>query len=314
MENKVISIVTPTFNEGELIIKCCSEVARIFAKNLDDYILEHIVCDNGSDYESYNIVRSLPDKFPHVKVIVNTRNFGVLPNAYNGAMSASGDAILLFLPVDLQDPPMLIPKFVELWSRQGYDLVYGIRKNRKESWYLRNSRHLFYLILSKLSKVPYPANAGDFQLVDRRILNAVKEMNDRRPFLRMSTFMVGGKSIGIPYTWEQAERPSKNGFFKMLDQALTGMTSYSSAPMRLATWTGFFVFFFSLLYAIGSIISVIFLGKDILDGMLSILVGVFVLGGLNLMFIGIVGEYLLHVHENGRGHRIVYEKERFNFD
>ncbi|MDA9657907.1 glycosyltransferase [bacterium] len=105
MEKKVISIVTPTFNEGELIIKCCSEVARIFAKNLDDYILEHIVCDNGSDYESYNIVRSLPDKFPHVKVIVNTRNFGVLPNAYNGAMSASGDAILLFLPVDLQDPP-----------------------------------------------------------------------------------------------------------------------------------------------------------------------------------------------------------------
>lgn len=314
MKKKVISVVTPTFNEGESIIACCSVVADIFSNSLSEYTLEHIVCDNGSEKESLDIVRALPDAFPHVKVIVNSRNFGVLPNAYNGAMAARGDAVLLFLPVDLQDPPSLIPEFVELWSTEGYDLVYGVRENRKEPWYIRNARYFFYFVLSKLSKIPYPANAGDFQLVDRRILDAVKEMNDRRPFLRMSTFMVGGKSIGIPYTWKQAGRPSKNGMLRMLDQALTGLTSYSNVPLRLSIWIGFFVFFFSLLYSLWAAISVLFLGKVVLDGVLSILVGVFVLGGLNLMFIGIVGEYLLHVHENGRGHRVVYEKERINFD
>lgn len=314
MGKKLISVITPTFNEGEALIACCEAVKEVFAIHLAEYELEHIICDNGSGPESVMIARNLPNAFPHVKVILNTRNFGVLPNAYNGALAASGDAILLFLPVDLQDPPSLLPQFVELWDSQGYDLVYGVRKTRIEAWWLRNARFFFYNLLSRFASFDYPANAGDFQLVDRSILDAVKEMKDARPFMRMATFLVGGKSIGIEYTWEKANRPSKNGLVRMIDQAFTGLTAYSTAPLRAAVWIGLTVFLLSFGYAIVSALGVLIFERSVPNGILSILIGVFVLGGLNLMFIGILGEYLLHVHENGRGRQVVYERERLNFD
>lgn len=311
-KKKIISIITPTFNEGERVIKCCSVIKNIFETHLKNYELEHIVCDNGSSIESLEIVKDLPNTFPNVKVIINRRNFGVLNNAYNGAMASNGDATLLLLPVDLQDPPDLIPKMVSLWE-EGNEIVYGIRKKREENFVFIFLRNFFYFLLSKTANVPYTSRTGDFQLIDKNILNEIKLMNDKRPFLRMMTFKIGGKAASIEYTWKNSGRPTKNTFVNMLDQGFTGLTSFSIFPLRFITFLGILFSSLSIMYAIYSIIHSIIYSDGVLPGIKSILFGVYFFGGLILFAIGVVGEYIANINENVKNHKIVYEKERIGF-
>ena len=311
-KKKIISIITPTFNEGERVIKCCGVIKNIFETHLKNYDLEHIVCDNGSSIESVNIVKELPNAFPSVKVILNRRNFGVLNNAYNGAMASNGDATLLLLPVDLQDPPELIPKMVSLWE-EGNEIVYGIRKRREENYIFKFLRNFFYFLLSKTSYIPYKSGIGDFQLIDKRILNEIKLINDKRPFLRMMTFKIGGKSTSVEYTWKNAGRPPKNTIFNMFDQSFIGLISFSTFPLRLITILGILFASLSFTYVVYSIIHSLIFSDGILRGIKSILVGVYFIGGLILFAIGIVGEYIVNINENVRNHKVVYEQERIGF-
>jgi polyisoprenyl-phosphate glycosyltransferase len=312
-ERKLISIVTPCYNEGKRIEQCCNSVRDIFLKNLSDYDYEHIICDNNSDDFDYQIIRNLAEEDSRIKVIRNARNFGIFANTYNGVFATSGDAVLLFLPVDLQDPPELIPEFVSRWE-SGYDIVYGQRDERMESFILKNLRFIFYKLLSMTSEFPFPKNVGDFQLVDRRIIDEIKKLKDRRPFLRMMPFKIGGKSIGISYVWRNAGRPSKNGLMKMLAQALEGLTSYSTVPLRAALLIGALMSSASLLYALYSLVAVTLYPETTISGIKSLVVGTFLLGGVNLMFLGIIGEYLLNLVKMGQAAEIVYEVERINFD
>ena len=191
MTMKKISIVTPCYNEEENVRDCYEAVRKLFDQELAGYDREHIFCDNASTDGTQQILRQIAAEDPKTKVIVNLRNFGPLKNTFNGVMASSGDAVLLFLPADLQDPPELLPQFVRLWA-EGNEIVYGIRATREEGAVMRGFRNVYYRLLTRFSEFNIPPGVGDFQLVDRRIVDAMRQVNDGYPFMRMMTFECGG--------------------------------------------------------------------------------------------------------------------------
>lgn len=313
MEKKVISIVTPCFNEEEGIIACYEAIKRVFDKELKDYYREHIFCDNASSDHTVDLLRAVAANDPHVKIIVNSRNFGILKNTYNGVLSASGDAVLLFMPVDLQDPPELIPTFVKKWE-DGFEIVYGIRAQREEGFLLATARKAYYRLLSKLTYVDYPPNVGDFQLVDRRVLNAMREIEDAQPFMRLMTFDCGFRSIGVSYTWRSRKYgKSQNNLLHMFDQGLNGIVSFSGAPLRMALVAGFGLAALSLLYAISVLLLAILGMVQSQAGIPTVIIALFFFGGVQLFFLGVLGEYILAIYNQVRRKPLVIERERVNF-
>ncbi len=313
MKKKLISIVTPCFNEEEGIISCQQAIKIIFDTELKDYEFEHIFCDNASTDRTVELLKEVAIYDTRVKIIVNSRNFGILKNTYNGVLSASGDAILLFMPVDLQDPPELIPTFVKHWE-DGYEIVYGIRAKREEVVLLVAARKAYYRLLSKLTYVDYPPDVGDFQLIDRRVLDAMRQIDDAQPFMRLMTFDCGFKSIGVKYTWRARQYgKSRNSLLHMLEQGLNGLVSFSGVPLRLALVIGFIVSALSLLYAISIFLLTIFGAIHSQAGIPTIVIALFFFGGIQLFFLGILGEYIFAIFNQVRRKPLVIERERVNF-
>jgi polyisoprenyl-phosphate glycosyltransferase len=311
--SKTISIVTPCYNEEASVQECVETIQRLFASELANYRLEHIFCDNCSTDRTVEILKSLAQDNKSLKIIVNSRNFGILKNTYNGVLSASGDAVLLFLPVDLQDPPELIPEFVRHWEA-GYEIVYGQRAQREESFVLRNVRKLYYRFLSKLTYVDYPPDAGDFQLVDRKVHEAMKRIDDAQPFMRMMTFESGFRSIGIKYRWRARKHgKSRNRFSSMFDQGLNGITSFSGAPVRTALVAGFLISILSIGYSLAVLILALLGRIHSPAGIPTLIAALFFFGGVQLFFIGVLGEYILAIYNQVRRKPLVVERERINF-
>lgn len=311
---KIITVVTPCFNE-ELNIRACYDAVRnVFETSLKNYQREHIFCDNASTDGTVAILRDIAGKDKCVKIIINARNFGPMRSNFNGVMAASGDAVLLFLPADLQDPPELLPKFIELWE-QGSEIVFGIRATREENWPMRSVRAIYYKILSRFAGLNVPPGAGDFQLVDRRVVEAMRQVRDSYPFMRMMTFECGGRAVGVPYTWRKRERGiSKNRLVSLFDQGMNGIVSFTIAPVRLGLLLGFVISFGALLYAIVSlIIGLLFYRQLTEPGIMTIIVALFFFGGVQLAFLGMVGEYVLAIHGQVRSKPVVFERERINF-
>ena len=312
---KTITVVTPCFNE-ELNIRECYEVVRaLFEKELSSYRREHILCDNASTDETLPILREIAAADPSVKVIVNRRNFGPMKNTYNGIIASSGDAVLLFLPADLQDPPELLPQFVKHWE-DGYEIVYGIRAVREESWLMRTLRNIYYQLLTRFSEVKVPPGVGDFQLVDRRVIEAMREVQDGYPFVRMMTFECGGRAIGVPYTWRARKRGlSKNRFSALIDQAINGLVSFTSAPLRFGLMVGFVISALSIAYATVNLVLGLILYRKIAEpGIITLIVALFFFGGVQLFFMGMIGEYILAIYGQVRSKPVVFERERINFE
>jgi len=310
---KTISIITPCFNEEDSIRECYETIKLVMDKFLPGYGREHIFCDNASSDRTVVVLKEIAALDPSVKIIVNSRNFGILRNNYNGVLASSGDAVVLFMPVDLQDPPELIPEFVKQWE-SGCEIVYGIRAEREEPFLLRNARKAYYQLLSRLSYINYPPNVGDFQLVDRKVVESMKRIDDAQPFMRMMPFEIGFKSVGISYTWRARRHGvSRNAFFQMIDQGLNGLISFSNAPVRLALWIGFTISSISMLYALWVFFSTIFGWVKAEAGIPTIILAVFFFGGIQLLFLGIIGEYILAVFNQVRRKPIVFERERINF-
>lgn len=311
---KTISVITPCYNE-ELNVQDCYEAIRdIFKKQLPGYRREHIFCDNASTDETVAILKSIAANDDEVRIIVNARNFGPLKNTFNGAMAASGDAVLLFMPADMQDPPELLPQFVELWE-SGYEIVYGIRATREEGWVMRNVRNAYYQLLTRFAEVTVPPGVGDFQLVDRRVLDAMHQVSDAYPFMRMMTFECGGRAVGIPYTWRaRAKGLSKNRLSALLDQGINGLVSFTTAPLRLGLFAGFALSFLSIGYAIFNVILGLALhGRIAEPGIMTVIVASFFFGGVQLFFMGMIGEYVLAIYGQVRKKPAVFERERINF-
>ncbi len=314
MNKKIISIITPCFNEQAGVVECYLKVKQIFNVHLSHYEYEHIFCDNASTDNTVELLKAMAINDKHIKIIVNSRNFGILKNTFNGVLSSQGDAVLLFLPVDMQDPPDLIPDFVKKWE-EGYEIVYGIRAQREEPFYLKTLRKIYYRILSKFTYVDYPVDVGDFQLVDRCVLNAMKKYEDAQPFMRLMTFDCGFKSAGIPYTWKSRKYgKSQNNLVQMFNQGLNGIVSFSGIPLRVALIGGFILAGISLLYAVAVFLAVLFGASHSQSGIPTIIVALFFFGGVLLFFLGVLGEYILAIYNQVRKKPLVVERERINFD
>lgn len=312
---KRISIVTPCYNEQDNVTDCYEAVKRVFAQELPGYDYEHIFCDNASLDGTVGVLRRLARQDARLKVIVNSRNFGPFCSTFNGLMATCGDAVVVMLASDLQDPPELIPAFVRRWE-EGYQVVYGIRKRREEGFLMHRIRRLYYWVVSRFADIHIPANVGEFQLVDRVIVNALRTFEDHYPYIRGMIANCGFRATGVPYTWQARKKGfSKNRLYHLIDQGLNGLVSFTKVPLRLCLLSGFLLATLSILYA-GISLSIHLLTEGPLapPGIPTLIVAIFFFAGVQLFFFGILGEYISAVHFQVRKRPLVIEKERINFD
>jgi glycosyltransferase involved in cell wall biosynthesis len=245
---------------------------------------------------------------------VNARNFGIFRSSFNALKYATGDAILVMLPVDLQDPPELIPEFVRLWE-QGYEVVAGARANREEPFAMRTARKIFYRIVSALSDFEILPDVGEFQLIERKVLDAVLAHRDHYPYIRGIIASCGFKRVVVPYVWKarKSGAPKHNNLMR-IDQALNAIFSFTRAPMRFCTFAGIAIATLCILFSFVSIILFFFQSHLVPRGTTTIIVALFFLSGIQMIFIGLLGEYVTSIHYQVRGGPLVIERERINID
>jgi polyisoprenyl-phosphate glycosyltransferase len=309
-----ISVCTPCYNERDNIRSCYETVRNIFEQTLPDCEREHIFADNGSEDGTVDILREIAAHDPCVKVILNARNFGIIRSSMNGILSSSGDAVFMFVPADLQDPPELMPQFVKLW-REGYEVVYGVRENREESGLMAGVRRLYYKMLTSVSSVKLPMNLSDFQLLDKRVIDAMRQFEDAYPFVRAMPFQCTSRTVAVPYTWRaRAAGVSKNRLIHLIDQGLNGFIATTHVPIRMALFFGVLISLCSILYAVINVaVSVLAPSQDVGAGIRTLIAGMFLFNGIILFFLGVLGEYVLSIHQQVRRPPRVVERERINF-
>jgi len=311
---KKISIISPCYNEEENVAECWNTVKNIFDNELPGYELEYVFVDNNSSDNTVEILRRIAEEHSCVKVVVNSRNFGVFRSTFNGLSYSTGDATLVMLPVDLQDPPERLPEFVRLWE-QGYDVVAGARSTREESVVMRACRWLFYWMVNTFSNFELSPDVGEFQLIDRRVLEAVLAHKDNYPYIRGIIASCGFRRIIVPYTWKVRKRGvTKHNFLALIDQALNGIFAFTRAPMRMCTLVGAVLSVLCILFALFSVGFYFFAENYAPRGTTTLIVAIFLLSGVQLLFIGMLGEYVTAIHSQVRGGPMVVERERINID
>jgi len=309
-----ISIISPCYNEEENVEACYVAVLALFAPGgpLAHHEREHIFSDNASEDGTVAILRRLAADDPQTKVILNARNFGPFRSNFNALRYATGEAILVFLPVDLQDPPEMIPEMVRHWEA-GIEVVAGARANREETLALRSCRRIFYRIVNTLSDFEIPENVGEFQLIDRKVWQVVVSHRDQYPFIRGIIASAGFRRLILPYTWKARKRGiSKNNALRLIDQAMNGIFSFTDAPMRFASFAGFAIAGLAMLYAVITLLLSLVIQGMAPAGTQTIIVALFFFSGVQLMFIGMLGEYITAIHAQVRRGPMVVERERIN--
>ncbi len=313
-QRKIISIVTPCFNEQDNVADCYEAVKRVFAEQLPGYDFEHVFCDNCSTDRTPEALRELAASDHRVKVILNARNFGPFCSTFNGLMSTTGDASVVLLAADLQDPPEVIVDFVRRWE-EGYQVVYGIRKTREEGFILRTVRRVYYRTVSRFAQINIPIDVGEFQLIDRCVVDALRKFDDYYPYIRGMIASCGFKSTGVEYTWKARKKGfSKNRLFHLIDQGLNGMISFTRVPMRLCLLFGFMLSACSILFSVFTLTwHLVANGPVAPPGIPTLIVALFFFSGVQFFFLGVLGEYICAIHSQVRKRPLVIEKERLNF-
>lgn len=309
---KKLSIVIPTYNEKENIDAMCSAVTQLLQKELAQYAYEIIVIDNASTDGTRDILRALCAKDSHIKAIFNMRNFGQFNSPFYGLTQATGDAAILIV-ADFQDPVEMILQFVAAWEK-GYQIVCGIKNKSNENRFVYFLRSVYYKLICKLSSVEQIEHFTGFGLYDRSFLNVLKQLDDRTPFLRGLVAELGGNRLEIPYVQEKRRKgKTKNNWYTLYDAAMLSFTSYTKFGLRLAVFAGVFFSFIGLLIALFYLVMKLIYWDRFSAGQAPTLIGVFLLGSLQLFFIGLVGEYIMSINTRVMKHPLVIEEERINF-
>jgi len=305
-----ISIITPCFNEELNIERCITETAEVMNSLEIDY--EHIFCDNASTDKTVSIIKTFASKNPRIKLIVNSRNVGPFRNMWVGLRNSTGDAVIPFLPADLQDPPSVIPEFVKIWLG-GTSVVYGVRENRKESILLRASRGLYYRLIARFSGSDLPPHVGEFLLADRKVIDSVLKVDDEYPYIRGLIAQTKVPSKFVYYSWaKRSQGKSKLNYLQLIDQALNGFVATSRIPARLMLLSGFIAAFLGLLGALITTLLVLLTNVVAAPGIPTIIVSILFFGGIQMFFIGLIGEYVLSIHGQVRKNPPVFDIERIN--
>lgn len=310
---KKISILIPTYNEEGNVVPLSEEVIKLFNDKLKNYDYEIIFIDNHSKDNTRSLLTELCTKNNKIKAIFNAKNFGQFNSPYYGLCQTTGDCTIL-LCADFQDPIEMLPKFVEEWEK-GYKIVCGIKTTSKENKIMYFLRTCYYKAIKKMSDVEQIEHFTGFGLYDKSFIDVLRNLNDPTPFLRGIVAELGFERKEIEY--EQAKRregKTSNNFYKLYDAAMLSFTSYTKIGLRLATFAGFAFSALSIVVAIVYLILKLVYWNNFAAGMAPILIGVFLLGSMQLFFIGLVGEYIMNMNTRIMNRPLVIEEKRINFD
>ena len=300
MTKKLISVVVPCYYEEKVLPQLFERLTK--ACESWGYLWEVICVDDGSEDQTLPLLKAFHEKDAHWKALSLSRNFGHQTAISAGLFHASGEAVII-LDADLQDPPEELHKFISKWE-EGYDVVYGIRRNRKENPLKRFCYWAFYRLISKMVSFNIPLDTGDFCIVSRRMLDALNQMPERNRFLRGMRSWAGFKQIGIPYErHERAAGEPKYTFKKLINLALDGLVSFSGLPLRFSAHIGFVISSVAFLGVLFTFIQRIFkhffesIGLGPVPGFATIVIAILFLGGVQFIFLGVIGEYLFRIFE-----------------
>lgn len=310
---KKISVLIPCYNEEENVVPISEAIIEQFKLYLSNYDYEIVFIDNDSKDTTREKLVELCKNNKHIKAIFNAKNFGQFNSPFYGMCQTTGDCTITMC-CDFQDPVELIPRFVNEWEK-GYKIVCAIKNTSKENLFIRKLRTIYYKIWKKLSDVEQIEHFTGTGLYDKAFIEVLKNLDDPTPYLRGIVAELGFKRKDIYYE-QQKRRAGKthNNFYTLYDAAMLSFTSYTKVGMRVATILGFFVSAISLLVALVYLIIKLVNWYGFPLGNAPTLIGIFVLGGLQLMFTGILGEYILSINQRVMKRPLVIEERRINFD
>ncbi len=309
---KKVSFLIPTYNEIENVEELSRAIINEIEK-LPEYDYEVIFIDNNSQDGTRERLREMCSKNKKIKAILNAKNFGQNNSPYYGLTQTTGDCSILMC-ADFQDPVEMIPKLIHEWE-EGYKIVSAIKTTSKENKIMRFLRTCYYKLIKKFSEVEQIEHFTGFGLYDRTFIQVLRELKDPTPFLRGIVAELGFKRKEIPY--EQQKRKagkSKNNFYSLYDIAMLSFTSYTKIGLRLATFMGFFIAIISGIIALVYLILKLIYWDTFFMGMAPVLIGMFLLGAIQLVFLGLIGEYILSMNARIMNRPLVIEEERLNFD
>jgi dolichol-phosphate mannosyltransferase len=300
------------YNEVDNIPEMNRRLSKVFSESLSDYHYELVYIDDGSGDGSAEILNKLAGSDTNIKVISFSRNFGHQQAITAGCDLCTGDCAVL-IDCDLQDPPEVIEELVDKW-KSGFEVVYATRKEREgESFFKLITANLFYKLLNKITNIKIPVNTGDFRLIDRKVLDTLKMMPERNRFMRGMVAWIGFRQTSVLYSREKRfAGKTKYSLSKMIKFAFTGITSFSIAPLQLAIYSGFIVSGISLAAILYVIYLKFFTDKTIL-GWTSLILTVLFMGGIQLITIGIIGEYIGRISDEVKKRPVYIIKEKKNF-
>ena len=312
MLNKLLSIVTPCYNEEDNVEEVYQRVKAVFGE-LPNYCYEHIFIDNASKDKTQLILRRLAAEDKNVKVILNARNFGLVRSPHYGMLQAHGEAVISIV-ADLQDPPEMIPSFLRAWE-DGYKIVLLQKIKSEESSLFFFIRRDYYYIARKLADIDLLDNVTGSGLFDRKVVEIFRRIDDPYPYFRGLICDVGFPRCVIPFTQPTRKRGlSKSSLYVLYDMAMLGITNHSKIPLRLATFAGFCTGVLSLMTAILYFAYKLIFWYSFQMGVAPMVIGFFFFGAVQLFFTGILGEYIGAIHTQVLKRPLVIESERINFE
>ena len=306
MSSKLISIVTPCYNEEDNIDELCDRITHVMSNTPYNY--EHILIDNASTDSTVSKIKAKGGTDTRIKLIVNARNFGHIRSPYHALLQSKGDASIL-IASDLQDPPEIIAEFIKKWE-EGYKTVLAVKPESAESPIMFGLRKVYYRIISKISEVPLVPNATGAGLFDNVVIDILRTIQDPYPYFRGLLCEIGYPIATVPFKQPRRKRGvTKNNFYTLYDIAMLGITNHSKIPLRLMAMSGFLLSILSLLVAMAFFIAKLIFWDSFQLGTAPILIGIFFFGAIQAFFIGVLGEYIGSIHTQVRKMPLVVERE-----
>lgn len=295
MARKLVSLICPVLNEEEALPIFYREVTQLIQQWEMRYAFELVFTDNCSSDRTFDLLSEYARQDARVRVFRFSKNFGYQASIFTGYSMAKGDCAIQ-LDVDLQDPPQMIGEFLKKWE-EGYRVVYGVRARRHEAWWMSLTRKVFYRVLNWLSSEPIVVDAGDFRLVDRKVIEQIKRLNQSYLYLRGSIAQMGFKQIGIAYTRnERTAGTSKFGFRQLFSLAVDSLLLHSTVPLRFAAFFGMGLSFVTILGATAYVALKFLIGEGWPAGFTTLTVFILLSLGINSLFLGILGEYVGRIY------------------
>jgi polyisoprenyl-phosphate glycosyltransferase len=309
---KTISVVTPCFNEQDNVLNVYNQVREVVA-GLDGYEYEHIFIDNASHDNTVAVLKMIAAEDKNIKIIVNSRNFGHIRSPIHAMLQARGDAVISIV-ADLQDPPQMIANMVREWENGAY-CVLGIKRTSEENSAMFWLRKQYYSLLERLSSIETIQNYTGFGLYDRKVMELVRTFDDPYPYFRGMIAEIGLPTVKLMY--DQPARRfgiTKNNWYTLYDIGMLGIISNSKVPLRLAALAGFVGASFSFLIGLVYLLLKLTLWSSFSFGLAPLLIGIFFISSLQLLFLGVMGEYIGSIYTQVQNRPHTVERERINFE